>query len=189
MGPDIMILVFWMLSFKSTFTLFSLTFIRRFKKPYQTYNLSNEATYMKNGSTLFPVWNQSVVPCPILLLLPDLHADIIRGRSDGLLFPSLYEFSTVFVIYTFKGFIVVSEAEVDISLEFSCFFYDPVDVSNLISGFFAFSKPRCTNESSQFTYCRILAWRILNITSLTCEMCTTVIHTKALAYSMRKRKY
>ena len=44
------------------------------------------------------------------------------------------------VIHTVKGFSVVSEAEVDIFLEFSCFFYDPVDVGNLISGSSAFLK-------------------------------------------------
>ena len=44
------------------------------------------------------------------------------------------------VIHTVKGFGVVSEAEVDILLEFSCFFYDPLDIGNLISGFSAFSK-------------------------------------------------
>ena len=42
------------------------------------------------------------------------------------------------VIYTVKGFGVVNEA--DVFLEFSCFFYDPADVGNLISGFSAFSK-------------------------------------------------
>ena len=44
------------------------------------------------------------------------------------------------VIQTVKGFGVVNKAEVDVFLEFSCFFYDPVDVGNLISGFSAFSK-------------------------------------------------
>ena len=39
-----------------------------------------------------------------------------------------------------KAFRVVNEAEVDVFLEFSCFFYDPVDVGNLISGSSAFSK-------------------------------------------------
>ena len=43
------------------------------------------------------------------------------------------------MIYTVKDFTVVSEAEVDIFLEFSCF-YDPADVDNLISDFSAFSK-------------------------------------------------
>ena len=44
------------------------------------------------------------------------------------------------MIYTVKGFSVVNEAEVDVFLGFSSFFYDPVNVSNLISGSFAFSK-------------------------------------------------
>ena len=44
------------------------------------------------------------------------------------------------VTHTVKGFSVVDEAEVDVFLEFSCFFDDPVDVGNLISGSYAFSK-------------------------------------------------
>ena len=44
------------------------------------------------------------------------------------------------VIHIVKGFSVVREAEVDVFLEFSCFFYDPTDVGNLISGSSAFSK-------------------------------------------------
>ena len=43
-------------------------------------------------------------------------------------------------IYTVKGLSIVNEAEVDIFLEFSRFFYDPMDVGNLISGSSAFSK-------------------------------------------------
>ena len=44
------------------------------------------------------------------------------------------------VIHTVKGFGVVSKAEVDVFLELSCFFNDPADVGNLISGSSAFSK-------------------------------------------------
>ena len=44
------------------------------------------------------------------------------------------------MIHTVKGFGVVSEAKVDIFLELSCFFDDPTDVGNLISGSSAFSK-------------------------------------------------
>ena len=44
------------------------------------------------------------------------------------------------MIYTFKGFGIVNEAEVDVFLELSCFFYDPVDVGNLISASSAFYK-------------------------------------------------
>ena len=44
------------------------------------------------------------------------------------------------VIYTVKGFGIVNKAEIDVLLELSCFFHDPVDVGNLISGSSAFSK-------------------------------------------------
>ena len=44
------------------------------------------------------------------------------------------------MIHTAKAFRVVSVAEVDVFMEFSCFFYDPVDVGNLISGSSTFSK-------------------------------------------------
>ena len=44
------------------------------------------------------------------------------------------------VIYTVKGFGKINKAEVDVVLALSCFFYDPTDVANLISGSFAFSK-------------------------------------------------
>ena len=44
------------------------------------------------------------------------------------------------MIHTVKGFGIVNKAEVDVFLELSCFFDDPVDVGNLISGSSAFSK-------------------------------------------------
>ena len=44
------------------------------------------------------------------------------------------------MIHTVKGFGVVNKAKVDVFLELTCFFADPVDVGNLISGSFAFSK-------------------------------------------------
>ena len=52
----------------------------------------------------------------------------------------LKNFPQFLVIHTVKGFSIVSEAGVDIFLEFSCFFYDPTYVGNLIFGSFAFSK-------------------------------------------------
>ena len=46
------------------------------------------------------------------------------------------------VIHSVKGFGILNKAEVDVFLELSCFFYDPVDVGSLISGSSAFFKPR-----------------------------------------------
>ena len=72
------------------------------------------------------------------LLLPDLHINLSRGRSGDLVLPSLI-FQFV-VIHTVKDFGIVNKAEIDVFLELSCFFDDPVDVGNLISGSSVFSK-------------------------------------------------
>ena len=52
----------------------------------------------------------------------------------------LKKFPPFIMIHTVKGLGVVSKAEVNVFLELSCFFDDPVDVGNLISGSSAFSK-------------------------------------------------
>ena len=84
-------------------------------------------------------------------MLPDLHTNFSRGRSGGLVFPSLSEFSTVYCD-PHKGFGIVNEAEVDVFLEFSCFFYDSTDVDNLISGSSVFSN-------SSLNYAEVLGSR------------------------------
>ena len=79
------------------------------------------------------------------------------------------------MIYTVKGFGVNNKAEVDVFLELSYVFDDPADVGNLIYGSSAFSKSSLNiSGSSQFMYCWSLAWRILNITLLVCEMSAIV---------------
>ena len=50
------------------------------------------------------------------------------------------DFPQFVVIHTVKGFNIVNKAEIDVFPEFSCFFYDPMDISNLSSGSSAFSK-------------------------------------------------
>ena len=69
-----------------------------------------------------------------------------------------------------QRFCIVNETEVDVSLGFPCSFYDPTDVGNLVSGSSVFSKPPCASGRSWFTHCWSLAWRILSITLLACEM-------------------
>ena len=73
-------------------------------------------------------------------MLPDLHIGFSRGKSGGLVFPSLEEYSTVYCDYTVEDFGIVKKAEIDVFLDLFCFFHDPVDVGNLISGSSAFSK-------------------------------------------------
>ena len=74
------------------------------------------------------------------LLLPELHTGFSRGRSGGLVFPSLSEFSTLIMIHSVKDFGIVSKAEIDVFLELSCFFNGPANVGNLISGSSAYSQ-------------------------------------------------
>ena len=81
-------------------------------------------------------------------MLHDLHTDVSGGRSGGLVFPSLEDFPQFVMIHTVKGFGVVNKAEVDVFLELSCFFNDPTDVGNLISGSSAFSKSRLNISKS-----------------------------------------
>ena len=56
-------------------------------------------------------------------------------------------FPQFIVIHTVKGFGIVNKAEIDVFLEFSCFFDDPADVGNLVSGSSAFSKTSLNNGS------------------------------------------
>ena len=57
----------------------------------------------------------------------------------------LKNFSQITVTHTVKGLGIVNKAEVDVFLELSCFFHDPADVGNLISGSSAFSKTNVNN--------------------------------------------
>ena len=69
-----------------------------------------------------------------------------RGRSGGLVFPFFSELSIIFVIHTVKGIGIVNKTEIDVFLELCCFFDDPADVGNFVSGSSAFSKvyTKCT---------------------------------------------
>ena len=61
-----------------------------------------------------------------------------QARWSGI--PISFRIFQFIVIHTVKGFGIVNKAEIDVSLELSCFFDDPADVGNLISGSSAFSK-------------------------------------------------
>ena len=91
------------------------------------------------GILLFQFWTSSLFLSDSNLLLLDLHTGFSRDREGVLIFPSLRIFHN-FLWPTVKGFSVVNEAEVDVFLEFPCFFYDPSNVGNLISGSSAFFK-------------------------------------------------
>ena len=83
----------------------------------------------------------------------------------------LKNFPQFVVIHTAKGFSIVNEAEVDVYLEFSFVFsiiQRTLAIWSLVPP--PFLNPAWTFVSSRFTYCWSLAWRILNITLLVCEI-------------------
>ena len=85
----------------------------------------------------------------------------------------LKNFPQFAVIHTVKGFGIVNKAEIDFSLELSCFFYDPADVGNLISGSSAFSK-LSLHIWNFLVHILLKALRILSITLLECEISTVL---------------
>ena len=72
----------------------------------------------------------------------------ISQEADQVIWYShlLKNFPQFVVIHTVEGFGIVNKVEVDVFLELSCFFNDPTDVGNLISGSSAFSKSWLLNE-------------------------------------------
>ena len=88
----------------------------------------------------FPSFEPVHFPCPVLLLLTCIQ---VSQETDKIswYFCLSKSFSQFVMIHTVKGFSTVNETEVDVFLEFPCFLYDATDVTNLISGSSAFSKP------------------------------------------------
>ena len=108
---------------------------------YSAYKLDKQGDNIQPWRTLFPIWNQSVVPCPVLTVAswPAYRFLKRQIRWSGQVFPSFEEFSTVYCD-PYKGFDIVNKAEIDDFLELSCFFHEPAHVSDLISGSSAFPK-------------------------------------------------
>ena len=95
---------------------------------------------MQPWCSAFPILNLSFVPCPVIIVASWPAYRFLRRQvrwSDSLISFRIFQFV---VLHTVKGFSVINEAEVDVLLEFSCFFCDSTDVVNLISGSSAFSK-------------------------------------------------
>ena len=126
----------WYFSPQSQFqlVLYSLTF----RMMYPAHQLN------KQGDNIhpFPILNQFIFSCPVLTVASWPANRFLKEAGNVVWYSHLIKNILQFVvIHTVKGSSIVSEAEVDFFLlEFPCFFYDPVYVGNLISGFSAFSK-------------------------------------------------
>ena len=97
---------------------------------------------MQSRCTSFPIWNQSVVPCPVLTVESWPAYRLFRRQVRWSGIPISFQIYQFIVLHTVKGFGIVNKAEVDVYLELCCFFNDPADVGNLISGSSAFSNTR-----------------------------------------------
>ena len=86
----------------------------------------------------------------------------------------LKNFPQFIVIHTIKGFGIVNKAEIDVFLELSCFFHDPADVGNLISGSSAFSKTSLNIWKLMVHVLLKPGLENLNISFLACEMSAVV---------------
>ena len=144
---------------------------------YSAYKLNKQGNNVQPWSTPFPIWNQSVGPCPFLTVASGPAYRFSQEVGQGVWHSHLFQnFPQFIVIHTVKGFGKVNKAEIDVFLELSCFFKDPVDIGILISGSSDFSKTSLNSWkfTAQHTYCWSLAWRILSITLLACEMSAIV---------------
>ena len=104
------------------------------------YKLNKQDAKIQPWRTPFPIWNESVVPCPVLTVASWLASRFLRRQDRWSDIPISWRIFQFVVIHTVEGFSVVNEAEVGIFLEFSCFFYNPMHVGNLISVSSASSK-------------------------------------------------
>ena len=112
------------------------------------YKLNKQGDSIQPWCTSFPIWNESVVPCLVLTFAYLSAYRFFRRQSrwsgipiSGRIFHSFLWGKKKKNCLTVKVFSIVNEEEVDVFLEFCCFFNDPTNVGNLISGSSAFSKP------------------------------------------------
>ena len=111
---------------------------------YSACKLNKQGDNIEPWRFPFPIWNQSIVWCPVLTVSSGLAYRFLRRQVRWSGIPVCLRIFQFVVIQTFKGFGVVNETEVDVYLEFSCCFYDPSDDGNLISGSCSFSKSSLT---------------------------------------------
>ena len=107
---------------------------------YSAYKLNKQGDNIQPWHTPFPIWNQSVVPCLVLTVASWPAYRFLSRQVRWSDIPISFRIFQFIVIHIVKGFSIVNKAEVDVFLEFSCFF----DVNNLISCSSAFSKTSLT---------------------------------------------
>ena len=106
---------------------------------YSAYKLNKQGDNIQPWRTPFPIWNQFVVPCPVLTVA-SWPAYVSQEAGQVVCIPISFRIFHSLLWSTQSKALAVIKAEIDIFLELSCFFDDPTNVGNLISGSSAFSK-------------------------------------------------
>ena len=88
---------------------------------YSACKLNMQGDNIQPWSTPFPIWNQSVVPCPVLTVASWPAYTFLRSQVRWSAIPISLRIFQFVMIHTVKGFGVVNKAEVGVFLEFSCF--------------------------------------------------------------------
>ena len=107
---------------------------------YSAYKLNKQGDNIQPWSIPFLIWCQSVVLCPVLIAASWPAYRFLKRQERWSDIPISLRIFQFVVIHTIKGFDIVNKAEVDVFLELSHLFCDPVFVGNLISGSSASSK-------------------------------------------------
>ena len=107
---------------------------------YSAYKLNKQGDNIQPWCTPFPIWNQPVVPCLVLTVASWPAYRFLKRQVRWSAIPISFRIFQFIVIHTVEGFGIVNKAEINVFLELSCFFYEPTDIDNLISGSSAFSK-------------------------------------------------
>ena len=115
---------------------------------YSAYNLNKQGDSIQPRHTPFPIWNQSVVLCPVLTVASWSAYRFLKRQVRWSGIPISLRIFQFVVIHTVKGFGIVNKPEIDVFLELTCFFNNPTDVGNLISGSSAFSPSLLKNKFS-----------------------------------------
>ena len=138
---------------------------------YSAYKLNKQGDNIQSWCTSCPIWNQSIVPCPVLTAASWPAYRFLRRQVRWSGFPPFFRnFPQFLVIHIVKSFGIVIKAEVDVFLYLSCFsmIQQILAIWSLVP--LTFVNPTWTSGSSWVTYCWSLAWRNLSITLLVCEM-------------------
>ena len=107
---------------------------------YSSYKLNKQGDNIQPWCTPFLICNQSVVPHPVLTVTSWPAYRFLRRQVRWSGIPTSWRIFQFVVIHTVKDFGIVNKAEIDVFLELSCFFDDPMDIGNSISGSSSFSK-------------------------------------------------